>query len=134
MYPSQNRAEAYQRQGVLTASPAELIVMLYGGCIRQLKLGILAIEKKEYERANNAMQKAERIIGELASSLDMRFEMSENLMKLYEYMVEEIVSANREKDAARIEPVVSLLLELKDAWAQIAKNDAGAMAAAEVMA
>ncbi len=134
MYPSQNRAEVYQRQGVLTASPAELIVMLYGGCIRQLKLGVLAIEKKDYERANSAMQKAERIVGELAASLDMRYELSENLMKLYEYMLDEIVSANREKDAARIEPVVSLLLELKDAWAQIAKSDAGAMAAAEVMA
>ena len=68
MYPNQNPADAYKRQGVLTATPAELIVMLYDGCIRQLKLGALAAEKKDFERANACFQKAQRIVAELVGA------------------------------------------------------------------
>ncbi|MCE5236833.1 MAG: flagellar export chaperone FliS [Clostridiaceae bacterium] len=133
MYPNQNPADAYKRQGVLTATPAELIVMLYDGCIRQLKLGALAAEKKDFERANACFQKAQRIIAELAASLDMRYDISKNLMELYEYMAAEIVLVNQTKDAARLEGVLSLLSELKAAWTQVAKNGAGAIAAAEAL-
>ncbi len=134
MYPNQNPAEAYKRQGVLTATPAELIVMLYDGCVRQLKLGVLAVNKRDFERANNCFQKAQRIVGELAASLDMRYEISQNLMHLYEYMVKEIVAGNQEKNVARIEGVTALLLDLKEAWVQVAKRGAGAVAAAEAQA
>lgn len=134
MYPNQNPAEAYKRQGVLTANPAELIVMLYDGCIRQLRLGVIAVNKKDFERVNACFQKAQRIVGELAASLDMRYELSQNLMRLYEYMVDEIVSANQSKDAARVEQVAALMVELKEAWVQVAKIGAGAVAAAEAQA
>lgn len=133
MYPNQNPADAYKRQGVLTATPAELIVMLYDGCIRQLKLGALAVEKKDPERANACFQKAQRIVNELAASLDMRYDISKNLMELYEYIAAEIVSVNQTKDAARLEGVLSLLSELRAAWTQVAKSGAGAIAAAEAL-
>ncbi len=134
MYPNQNPADTYKRQGVLTANPAELIVMLYDGGIRQLRIGVLAVNKKDFERANICFQKAQRIIGELAASLDMRYEISKDLMHLYEYMVEEIVTGNEEKNIARIEGVTALLLDLKEAWVQVAKSGAGAVAAAEAQA
>ncbi|HWS30607.1 MAG TPA: flagellar export chaperone FliS [Clostridia bacterium] len=131
MYPNQNPADAYMRQGVLTASPAELIVMLYDGCIRQLKLGALATGKKDFERANACFQKAQSILGELAASLDMSFELSENLLELYEYMIGEIIAVNESKNTERLDGVLSLLLDLKAAWVQVAKNGAGLAAEAQ---
>lgn len=126
MYPNQNPANTYMRQGVLTASPAELIVMLYDGCIRQLKVGALAAGKKDYERANACFQKAQNILGELASSLDMSFKLSETLLELYEYMIGEVIAVNESKNTERLDGVLSLLLDLKGAWVQVAKSSAAA--------
>lgn len=132
MYPNQNPANAYMRQGVLTASPAELIVMLYDGCIRQLKVGVLATGKKDFERANACFQKAQNILGALAASLDMSFKLSENLLELYEYMIGEVIAVNESKNTERLDGVISLLLDLKSAWVQVAKI--GAAATAEAIA
>lgn len=134
MYPNQNPANAYMRQGVLTAPPAELIVMLYDGCIRQLKVGALATGKKDYERANECFQKAQSILGELASSLDMSFKLSENLLELYEYMIGEVITVNESKNMDRLDGIVSLLLDLKGAWIEVAKSGAAAAAPVETQA
>lgn len=117
-----NPYEQYRQQGVMTASPMELIVMLYDGCIKQLKLAVVGIESKDYSLANQALQKAQDIVGELASSLDMGVEMAESLLELYDFFLAEIVKANVQKDASRILPVAELLKELRDAWATAARS------------
>jgi flagellar protein FliS len=101
MYEMNNAFRTYKQQGVLTANPLELVVMLYDGGIKQLKIASIAIEEKEYEQANNAMQKAQRIIMELMNSLDLRFPIAKELMMLYEFMMREISSANAAKETER---------------------------------
>lgn len=128
MYAMNNAFRTYKQQGVLTANPLELVVMLYDGGIKQLKIASIAIEEKEYEQANNAMQKAQRIIMELMNSLDLRFPIAKELMMLYEFMMREISSANAAKDTERVGDIIQLLNELKDAWLQLAKSGVGSVA------
>lgn len=117
-----NPYEQYRQQGVMTASPMELTVMLYDGCIKQLKIGKTGIESKDFELTNQALQKAQDIIGELANSLDMGVEMSQTLLDLYDFFLNQIIAANISKDAALIDPVVNLMKELRDAWATAARS------------
>jgi flagellar protein FliS len=128
MYAMNNAFRTYKQQGVLTANPLELVVMLYDGGIKQLKIASIAIEEKEYEQVNNALQKAQRIIMELMNSLDLRFPIAKELMMLYEFMMREISSANAAKDTERVGGVIQLLNELKDAWLQLAKSGVGSVA------
>lgn len=117
-----NAYEKYKTQEVSMASPMALIVMLYNGCIKQLKLSRMAIEKKEYEEANSILKKAQDILTELMSSLDFKYEISNNLMALYRFMYGEIVRINASKNAEKIAPVISILSDLRDAWVKVEKE------------
>jgi flagellar biosynthetic protein FliS len=117
-----NAYQKYKAQEVNMANPVALIVMLYNGCIKKLKLARIAIEKKDYVEANTDLQKAQDIISELINSLDFKFEISKNLLSLYEFMYHEIVQINIRKNTERIEPVVQMLSNLRDAWMQVEKT------------
>ncbi len=117
-----NAYERYKTQDVSTASPVALIVMLYNGCIKQLKLSRIAIENKDYEGANNSLKKAQDIVSELMMSLDLRYEISNNLMSLYRFIYGELVSINISKKTEKIEPVIKILSDLRDAWGKVEKE------------
>jgi flagellar protein FliS len=117
-----NAYEKYKTQEVTTASPVGLIVMLYNGCIKRLKLARMAIEKKDYEDANNNFKKAEDIIDELMASLDLKYEIARNLLSLYVFIYEEIVRINISKDAGKIEPLLKILSSLRDTWVKVEKE------------
>lgn len=131
MYAKPNPQDAYRQQGILTANPVELIVMLYDGCIKQLKLGCLALDDKNYEKSNLCFQKAQRIIMELITSLDFRYDLAHDLMRLYEFMIEQIVESNLKKEKTPVLGVMELLEELRGAWAQVSKSGAASVAVAE---
>lgn len=116
-----NPYEQYRQQGVMTASPVELIVMLYDGCIKQMKLGVMAIENKDYSAANQALQKAQDILGELVTSLDMNYELAATLLELYNFFLSELVEANMSKNTQRIAPVIEIMQDLRVTWAEAAK-------------
>jgi flagellar protein FliS len=131
MYTKPNPQDAYKQQGILTANPAELIVMLYDGCIKQLKLGCLAADIKDFEKANICYQKAQRILLELITSLDFRYDLAHDLMRLYEYMIDEIIEGNLQKNTETILAVAGLLEELRGAWVHLAKSGVASVAVAE---
>ena len=114
--------EKYRQQGVMSASPVELIVMLYDGCIKQIHLAQRHIEKNEIEAANTSMQKAQAIISELSMSLDRSYDVSASLSDLYDFILETLVSANLDKDIEKLESLVGILTELKEAWETLAKD------------
>ena len=94
-----NAYQVYRKQGVMTASPVELVIMLYDGCLRQLRAAKAGIENKNFEEANKAMQRAEDIVTELSSSLDCRFEISGHLMQIYDYVNRSLLEINTSKNA-----------------------------------
>lgn len=114
-----NPYEIYKKQGVMTASPVELVVMLYDGCIRHLRAAQRAILDKDCERANTALQKAQDIVAELAASLDCRLGLSIQLLQIYDFVNRRLMEANAQKDTGAIDEAIGLMKELRDAWAAI---------------
>lgn len=121
----------YQQTSVQTASPGQLIIMLYDGAIRFLKQGIAGIEERDITKANNALIRAQNIINELTASLNMDIPISRNLLEIYDYMVRRLIEANMKKDVKPAQEVLSHLQELRSAWVQIIKPGSDKTADAE---
>jgi flagellar protein FliS len=122
MYGGVNGHDRYLETAVETASPARLIVMLYDGAIRFINEGAHAMRQRDYETQNAKLQRAQKILAELISSLDFDKggEIAENLFRLYTYMYNQLVEANINDNLDRLQHVVHLLSELREAWDAIA--------------
>ena len=114
----------YQQTQIETAPPERLLLMLYDGAIRFGNTAKLAIQNKDTQGANNYCIKVQNILTELMVTLrmDVGGDIAQNLFDLYEYMIQRMVQANVNKDPQPVEEVVGHLKELREAWAQAAKN------------
>jgi len=120
-YKMSNPQEAYRKQGVLTASPLELIIMLYDGCRKKLMLAQRAIAKNEVEVAHTHMIRSQDIISELINCLDLSLPLSKELFELYEFMIHAITQANISKDAQALDPILEMLGTLRDTWREVSE-------------
>lgn len=111
-----NVAAAYLDNKIKTATPAELTLMLYDGSIKFCNIAIMAIEENDNSKANTNIIKAQKIMLELRSSLDHKYEISKNLDSLYEYIYSELIEANMKKDKNVLDEVLESLRELRDTW------------------
>lgn len=75
---NQNIAQEYNRNKILTASPAELTLMLYEGAIKFCNIALIAIEKQDYEKANINIKKAENIITEFKVTLNHKYPVAKD--------------------------------------------------------
>lgn len=116
-----NPYQQYKQNTVNTATPQELTLMLYNGLVKYLKLACQGIEEADIEKANNNIIKSQDIILEFMSTLDMQYEISEELFSLYEYMNRRLLEANIKKDKLILEEVTGYAEELRDTWAQAMK-------------
>lgn len=115
--------QGYQRAATETASPAQLIVMLYAGCIRFTALGKTAIEQKDFTTSRENLLKAQAIIAELMGSLNLSIgDLATNLMRLYDYMYRRLIDANIRRDAEAAAEVEGLLRGLLPAWEEAVKT------------
>ena len=114
-------AEVYRQQQVMTATPEALTLMLYNGAIKFINESIEASKKKEYEKANTSCIKAQNIISEFRLTLKMEYEISKNLLALYNYAYDRLVEGNMNEDITKLEEAKGILSELRDAWAQAMK-------------
>ena len=117
-----NAAEAYKRQQIMTATPEALTLMLYNGCLKFMNEGMEAIEKKDFEQANTSLQKAQNIISEFRITLNMDYDISKQLMPLYNYTYDRLVEGNLKSDVKMIQEARDIINELRDAWAQAMKK------------
>lgn len=121
-----NLKEEYLRQSVMTATPAELLVMLFDACIKNLKIAEMALEKPaNYMKANESFIKAQKIISEMIATLDMSFEISAQLLPIYEYLLRSIRQMNVRKDLSDLPGVLDILKSQRDTWEQISKLPSG---------
>ncbi len=114
------QAKQYKAQQIQTATPEEILILLYEGAIRFLMVARKAIEADELEKAHNHLVKTQRIITELMLSLDMDIggEVAKNLYSLYDYLHYRLVQANLQKDVTMIDEVLEHLRALKQTWEQ----------------
>ena len=128
---------AYKNTSIRTASQGHLVVLLYEGAVRQLSSAAdmfdsaNTVKARDIEKFNDCLQKTQAIITELQVSLDMDRggEIAKNLMSLYIYFNNELMSANINRDKKKVDFVLSMMTELSDAWRQAASSTANAPAA-----
>lgn len=114
-----NMANAYQRNAIMTATPAELTLMLYEGAIKFCNIAIVAIEKKDFEKANANIKKAQAIINELRVTLDHKYSVWEDFERVYDYIARRLLDANLQKDIEIIEDALKYIREMRDAWKEV---------------
>ena len=122
--PIQNPYEQYQRNKILTASPAEVTLMLYEGAIKFCNIAIMAIENKEIEKAHNNIKKTQRIIEEFRNTLDRQYPVSEDFDRIYVYLLQRLYVANIKKDKEVLEEVNTHLRSLRDTWKEVMRLNA----------
>ena len=117
-----NAAEAYRQQRILNAPPEHLTLMLYNGCLKFMDDGKAALNEKDYEAANNLLQRAQRIISEFRLTLNFDYEISHQLLPLYNYVYDRLVEGNIKSDTKQIDEAISIISELRDAWVEAMKT------------
>ena len=116
-----NAYNAYKQNSVTTASPGELTLMLYNGCIKFIGLARKAIEENNIQLRNTNIQKAQAIIAELMSTLNMDLEISKQMLPLYEYIIRLLVTTNIQHDIQSLNEAEQLVTEFRDTWKEVIK-------------
>jgi flagellar secretion chaperone FliS len=112
---------AYRESAILTATPEQLVVMLYDGANRFLTQSAIAMRDSRPALAGEKLRRAEAIIDELLATLDMSVgQIAEQLQALYLFFKEHLSAARLEQSADKVEEVARLMRELRSAWAGIA--------------
>ncbi|MDF2541060.1 MAG: hypothetical protein K0S47_778 [Herbinix sp.] len=112
-------ASAYKDNRVLTASPAELTLMLYEGAIKFCNIALLALEKNDKPKVNFNIIKAEKIIVELRSTLDFKYDVAKEFDKVYEMIYYTLIDANIRKDKILLENALGYIREMRDTWKEV---------------
>ena len=120
--PVQNPYEEYQRNKILTASPAEVTLMLYEGAIKFCNIAIMAIEQNDIEKAHTNIMKTQRFIEEFRNTLDRKYEVAEDFDRIYVYVLRRLFEANISKDKEILEEVNTHLRSLRDTWKEVMKR------------
>jgi flagellar protein FliS len=116
-----NPYQQYKQQSIYTMTPQEMLLLLYDELVKRMHLAIKAIESSDFETANKHLLRAQDIVRYLSVTLKDGYEISENLDKLYDYFLAQLVAANMKKDAQLVAEVLTLVEELRDAWRQAEK-------------
>ncbi len=113
-----NVQQAYQQNQVNTATPQELVLLLYNGGIKFCNQAKKAIEEKNIVEAHRAIIKAQDVLTELQLGLNYDIELSQNLDSMYDFMKRRLVEANIKKDPVIVDEVIGFFSEFRDTWKQ----------------
>ncbi|UFT98540.1 flagellar export chaperone FliS [Radiobacillus kanasensis] len=117
----QNRYQAYQNNSVTTASPGELTLMLYNGCLKFMKQAKSGIEEENYELKNTNIQRAQAIIQELMITLDQDTPIAKEMMPLYDFINRQLMEANIKNELSLLVEVEELVTQFRDTWKEVIK-------------
>ncbi len=120
--PVQNPYEQYQINKIMTASPAEITLMLYEGAIKFCNIAIMAIDQKDMEKAHTNIMKTQRIIEEFRNTLDRKYAVAEDFDRIYVYVLKRLFEANVNKDKEILEEVNTHMRSLRDTWKEVMKR------------
>lgn len=114
-----NAYAQYNNSKVLTATPAELTLMLYEGAIKFCNIAIVAVEQKDIQKAHNNIIKTQRIIDYLRATLDMKYPVAQDFERIYVYVGNRLVEANAKKDQEILEEICGHLRSVRDTWKEV---------------
>lgn len=120
---ARNPYAEYTTNKILTASPAEVTLMLYEGAIKFCNIAIVAIEHGEIEKAHVNIKKTQRIIEEFRNTLDHNYPVAEDFDRIYTYLLQRLLQANVKKDTAILEEVNMHLRSVRDTWKEVMRKN-----------
>ena len=121
----QNGYAQYQSAKIMTASPAELTLMLYDGAIKFGNIAILGMENNDPAKAHENIVKVEKIIQNFRDTLDRKYAVSKDFENVYVYLLRRCHEANINKDPEIMEEVLRHLRSMRDNWKEVMKKVAG---------
>lgn len=113
---STNPYDKYKNNSINTATKEELTLMLYDGAVKFCNQAIVAVEGKDFIKANEAIRKVQNIVREFQITLDKKHEIANQLDQLYEYIHSRLIHANIKKDLEALTEVRDHLRSLRDTW------------------
>lgn len=116
-----NAYQAYANSKLMTATPAQLTLMLYDGAIKFTNIAIQAVEQNNYGKANTYIQKTERIIEEFRNTLDFKYPVAQEFENVYKMIAEKLLYANMKKDVEVLREVLKHLRIMRDTWEEVMK-------------
>lgn len=114
-----NGYAAYANSKIMTASPAELTLMLYEGAIKFCNIAIRAVEESDIPKAHENIMKVENIITEFQATLNDKYEVAKDFRKVYTYLEQRLMEANLKKDKEILEEVLGHLRTMRDTWKEV---------------
>jgi flagellar protein FliS len=121
-------ARAYQQNSVQTATPGQLILMLFDGALRFMKAALAGFEFDDAIQRNETIHinlvKTQAIFDELQSSLDLTVggEFAQTMLRLYDYLKDQVRLGNMRKDSAPIHIAIELVNDLRNSWATMLED------------
>lgn len=109
----------YNQNKILTASPAELTLMLYEGAIKFCNVAIMGIEQGDVSKAHNNIMKVQKIIEEFQITLNFKYEIANDFNNVYNYLMRRLREANMTKDKEILEEVDEHLHTMRDTWKEV---------------
>ena len=109
----------YNNSKILTASPAELTLMLYDGAIKFCNVADVAIEQNDIEKAHTNIVKAQKIVDYLRQTLDMKYPVAKDFDNIYSYVGGRLVQANMKKDREILAECTGHLRSVRDTWKEV---------------
>jgi len=114
-----NAYAQYNNSKILTATPAELTLMLYEGAIKFCNIAETAIEQKNIQKAHVNIIKTQKIVEYLRQTLDMKYPVAKDFENIYVYLESRLVQANMKKDKEILEECLGHLRSVRDTWKEV---------------
>ena len=122
MTMNNNAALAYKNNAIATASPGDLTLLLYEGAIKFCNIGLMALEKKDYDKAHTNIVKAQNIIIEFRATLNFDYPVAKDFDVAYDCIYERLLQANIRKDAVLLEEALTFIRQMRDTWKEVLKR------------
>lgn len=114
-----NAFTQYNNNKVMTASPAELTLMLYDGAIKFCNIAIDAVENKNASKAHTNIVKVQNIVAYLRNTLNMDYAVAGEFDKMYDYIQRRLIEANMKKDVGILKEINGHLHTIRDTWKEV---------------
>ena len=115
-------SKQYKAQAMSNMTQGELLVMLFEGLEKSLKKSKIALENGLTDVFDSEVQRAMKILNYLTKILDMKYEISHNLFRIYSHINQQLAYALAGRDAKPIDEILPDVSDFKRVWEQAAKK------------